>query len=187
ERASVPPACSGVSDALGFLHWLPRNENVELRVEIVDRLPEGLRPDAVGCYAIGSRRLLVLERDRFLQRGTWFGVPVTERLWRSVVAHEVAHALVGCHLQGRSLPGAAHEYVAYVTMFATLDDATRESALAAMPGSGFAHDAEINDFRYALDPMSFGVEAYRHWLRQPDGIGFLRSLIRGSIAPEMPP
>jgi hypothetical protein len=187
QRSTVPPACAGVADALGFLHWLPRDGDVELRVEIVDHLPDGLRPDAVGCYAIGSRRLMVIERDLFLQRGTWFGVPVSKRLWRSVVAHEVAHALVGCHLQGRALPGAAHEYLAYVTMFATLDEATREAALAAMPGAGLAHDAEINDFRYAFDPMRFGVDAYRHWLRQADGVGFLRSLLRGSIAPELPP
>jgi hypothetical protein len=72
-------------------------------------------------------------------------------------------------------------------MLATLDPATRKAALAALPGSGFAHDAEINDYQYAFDPMRFGVEACRQWLRQPDGAGFLRSLIRGSIVPEIPP
>jgi hypothetical protein len=112
ERASVPVACAGIADALGFLDWLPREAGAPLRLEVVDHLPDGLRPDAVGCYAIGSRRLMVLELNRFLQRGTWFGIPVSERLWRSVMAHEVAHALVGCHLQGRTLPGAAHAYVA---------------------------------------------------------------------------
>jgi hypothetical protein len=187
EAGSAVAACAGVRDALDFLHWLPRDPDVMLRIEIVPHLPDGLRPDAVGCYAIGSRRLMVLERRLFLQRGTWFEVPVSPRLWRSVIAHEVAHALVGCHLQGRPLAGAAHEYVAYVTMFATLDEATRAAALSAMPGDGFRHEAEINDFRYALDPMRFGADAYRHWLRQPDGVDFLRSLVRGSIAPEMPP
>lgn len=187
EVDSAWVACAGARDALGFLHWLPRDPDVVLRIELVPHLPEGLRPDAVGCYAVGSRRLMVLERRLFLQRGTWFDVPVSPRLWRSVVAHEVAHALVGCHLRGSPLAGAAHEYVAYVTMLATLDDATRAAALAAMPGPGLTHDAEINDFRYAFDPMRFGLDAYRHWLRQPDGEAFLRSLIRGSIAPEMPP
>lgn len=184
---TIATACQGARDAMAFLHWLPREPDEGLRIELVDAMPEGLRPDAVGCYATKSRRLMVLEQHLFLQRGTWFGVPVTPRLWRAVVAHEVAHALVGCHLQGRALAGAAHEYVAYVTMFATLDESTRRAALAALPGAGFSHDAEINDFRYAFDPMLFGVESYRHWLRQPDGVAFLRSVIRGSIVPEMPP
>ncbi len=187
QPETVAAACAGAADALQFLHWLPRDPDETLRIELVDAMPAGLRPDAVGCYATQSRRLMVLEQRLFLQRGSWFGVPVSPRLWRAVVAHEVAHALVGCHLRGRALAGAAHEYVAYVAMFATLDEATRSAALAAMPGTGFTHDAEINDFRYAFDPMLFGVESYRHWLRQPDGVAFLRSVIRGSIVPEMPP
>jgi hypothetical protein len=150
-------------------------------------MPPGLRPDAVGCYAVRSRRLMVLEQPLFLQRGRWFGVPVSPRLWRAVVAHEVAHALVGCHLQGRPLPSAAHEYVAYVTMFATLDEATRQAALAAMLGSGFDHLAEINDVTYSFDPMRFGVNAYRHWLRQPDREGFLREVLIGAIVPDLLP
>lgn len=187
DPLSVAGACAGAADAFGFLSWLERDPNEVIRIELVAKLPSELRPDAVGCYARGSRRLMVLEPALFMQRGTWFAIPVSLRLWRSVVAHEVAHALVGCHLHERALAGAAHEYVAYVTMFATLDDATRGAALAAMPGEGFSHDAEINDFRYAFDPMRFGVDAYRHWLRQPDGRAFLRSVILGSIVPEMPP
>ncbi len=180
-------ACAGARDAVGFLHWLPRPPGEGVRVELVQALPEGLRPDAVGCYAMRSRRLMVLEQALFLDRGQWFGIPVSPRLWRAVVAHEVAHALVGCHLQGRPLPSAAHEYAAYVTMFATLDDATRQAALAAMPGRGFDHPAEINDVRYAFDPMLFGVESYRHWLRLPEGDRerFLREVLIGAIVPDL--
>jgi hypothetical protein len=178
-------ACAGARDAFAFLHWLPRPGGDSVRIELVSALPAGLRPDAVGCYALGSRRLLVLEQPLFMQRGRWFGVPVSPRLWRAVVTHEVAHALVGCHLQGQPLPSAAHEYVAYVTMFATMDAATRDAALAAMPGPGFEHPAEINDVRYAFDPMLFGVESYRHWMRQPDGERFLLEVIRGSIVPDL--
>jgi hypothetical protein len=185
SKDGVALACDGARDALTFLDWLPRPAAPVMLVELVDRLPAGLRDDAVGCYATQSRRLMVLELPLFMARGRWFGVPVSSRLYRAVVAHEVAHALVGCHLQGRPLPNAAHEYVAYVVLFATLDEATRSAALAAMPGPGFEHDAEINDFQYAFDPMSFGVQSYRHWLRQPDGVGFLRDVVRGAIVPDL--
>ncbi len=185
QPETAAAACDGARDAFGFLHWLPRPPGEAVLIELVPALPEGLRPDAVGCYAVRSRRLMVLEQGLFMQRGRWFGVPVSARLWRAVVAHEVAHALVGCHLQGKPLPSAAHEYAAYVTMFATLDDATRRAALAAMPGRGFDHPAEINDVRYSFDPMLFGVESYRHWLRQPDRERFLVEVLRGSIVPDL--
>jgi hypothetical protein len=187
QPETAAAACAGARDAVGFLHWLPRPAGETVLIELVQALPEGLRPDAVGCYAVRSRRLMVLEQALFLERGLWFGIPVSPRLWRAVVAHEVAHALVGCHLQGRPLPSAAHEYAAYVTMFATLDDATRQAALAAMPGLGFDHPAEINDVRYAFDPMKFGVESYRHWLRQPEAERerFMREVLIGAIVPDL--
>lgn len=50
---------------------------------------------------------------------------------------------------------------------------------------GFRFDAEINDMRYALDPMSFGLESYRHWRRQPDGMAFLRRVIDGQVVPDL--
>ena len=148
-------------------------------------MPADLRRDAVGCYAPRTHRLLVLELSGFLARERWFGIPASQQLYRSVVAHEVAHALVGCHLDGRRLVNAAHEYVAYVVMFATMEPATLSAVLAAMPGHGFTYDTEINDMRYTLDPMTFGLDAYRHWLRQADGMGFLRRVVDGQVVPDL--
>lgn len=178
-------ACAGARDAVKFLEKLVIPFTSPVLIELVARLPADLRKDAVGCYALKSRRLMVLEFPDFMARNTWFGVPVGSSLYRSVVAHEVAHALVGCHLEQRTLPSAGHEYVAYVTMFATMSPQVREAALRATPGEGFRFDAEINNLRYALDPMVFGADAYRHWLRQPAPMDFLRQVIRGQIVPNL--
>lgn len=185
SAADAATACEGARDALGFL--LPvglQPPDRTIVVEIVEALPEGLRKEAVGCYAVGSRRVMVITPEPFLQRGTWFGVAVSRTLWRSVITHEVAHALVGCNVGARTISGAAHEYVAYVTMFATMDAATREKALAHLPGEGFDHPMQINGMIYAFDPMLFGAESYRHWLRQPDGAAFLRRVVDGSAIQE---
>jgi hypothetical protein len=84
----------------------------------------------------------------------------------------------------RRLPSAAHEHVADVTMFATMDAATREQVLAAMPAQGFDTVSKFNDITYAFDPMAFGVEAYRHWRDQRDGPGHLRRIVAGELIPE---
>lgn len=185
HTAAVALSCDGARDAIGFLAPLRLGGARPVLIELVNRMPADLRRDAVGCYAPRTHRLMVLELPGFLARERWFGIPASPTLYRSVVAHEVAHALVGCHLAGRQLVNAAHEYVAYVAMFATMEPATLRAVLAAMPGEGFRFDGEINDMRYTFDPMSFGIESCRHWLRQPDGPGFLRQVIDGEVVPEM--
>lgn len=178
-------ACDGVNDACRFLAPLGLTQPPRVPEQVVDELPIDLRADAAGCYMSRTRTVHVLTLPRFLGRGKWFNVPTSPALYRALVAHEVAHAIVGCHLGERTLPSAAQEYVAYVSMFATMDADTRAGVLSAMPLDELDHDAEINDMRHAFDPMRFGVEAYRHWLRQRDGMAFLDEVIRGRIAPEL--
>jgi hypothetical protein len=182
---AVEPACAGAADAFRFVEALQLEGMRPVLIELVPQMPADLRRDAVGAYAPRTHRLLVLELPRFLERRNWFWVPTSVALFRSVVTHEVIHALVGSHLRGRALVNAAHEYVAYVAMFATMDSGTLRAVLAAKPGQGFVYDSEINDMRYTLDPMTFGLESYRHWVNQPDGVQFLRDVINGSVVPEL--
>lgn len=186
DLPSLALACQGARAAFDFFAPLALETPPTVPVDLVEHLPPDLRADAVGCYSNQTRRVHVLTLPRFMARGSWFKIPVSTALYQAVVTHEVAHAIVGCHLGGRVLPTAAHEYVAYVVMFATLDPATRDLALAATPGAGLEHEADINDFRYAFDPMRFGVEAYRHWTQQTDRNGFLTDVIRGRVALDMP-
>lgn len=185
EAADAALTCAGAAAAFAFMAPLGLTLPPQVRVELVSQLPPDLRADAVGCYAMHSRRTYVLSRERFFARRQWFSLPTSDALYQSIVAHEVAHAVVGCHIGERPLPTAAHEYVAYVVMFATMDPPTRQAALQVNPGQGYDHDAQINDLQYAFDPMRFGVEAYRHWLRQRDGADFLRRVLAGQVVSEL--
>jgi len=185
---AVALACDGAREAAHFLDGLNLfAPQTPILIELVRRLPPDVRRDAVGVYAMRSQRLLVLELPVFLARRTWMGVATSRTLYRSVVAHEVAHALVAAHLGARALASAGHEYLAYVTMLASMDAVLRDRVLSALPNDDLQHDAEINDLRYALNPARFGVESYRHWLRQLEGMGFLRRVIEGHVVPELPP
>lgn len=180
-------ACSGAADAVEFLLLAGLYLPPVIRVDLVDALPSYLAPSGVGCYEVTTQRVVMLRLERFLLLSSWFGVPIRSELFRSAVAHEVAHALVGCHLGDRRLPLAAHEYLAYVTMFATMHVATRDEILAVNPGGGFERAGHINDLVYAIAPELFGVECYRHWVQQPDGAGFLRRVLAGEIVSDLPP
>ncbi len=71
-------------------------------------------------------------------------------------------------------------------MLATMEEGTRDRVLEANPGMGFDHPAQINDLRYVLGPEQFGVESYRHWLKQFDPPGFLRRLLAGVVVMDSP-
>jgi hypothetical protein len=71
----------------------------------------------------------------------------------------------------------ANEYIAFVTMFATLDPAHLELLLAAHPGIEFDSERELSFLAYALGPLRFGVMAYRHFLQQPDRVAFFRAVL----------
>lgn len=61
-------------------------------------------------------------------------VPIDRRLYRSLAAHEVGHALGSCNFAIPNPSIQAKEYVAYITMFATMDAALRARILKASPG-----------------------------------------------------
>jgi hypothetical protein len=178
--------CEGVRDAFGFLAPLGLALPQHLAVEAVDAMPPGLGRGVVGCFERASGRVVILDYEAFEQSGRWLGVEPDLAAYRSVVAHEVTHAVLHCHLpDDDALPRVAHEYVAYVAMFATMDAALRELVLLSYPGEGFDDVSQVNLLSYVFDPVAFGVEAYRHWRRQPDGLGFLRAVIDGKIIREM--
>lgn len=184
DPVDVPAVCDGAWRAIGFLAAAGLQPPEGARIELVERMPEGLRDNSAGCYIRGARRILLLRYAAFAQRGHWFGLAVDRDLYRSAAAHEMAHAVVGCHAD-LYLPGPAHEYVAYVTMFATMDPAVRERVLARFPGTGFDSVMQINPTVYFLDPLQFGAEAWRHYLRQPDRAAWLREVVAGRAVPEM--
>ena len=179
-------ACAGTADAVQFLEPSGLVLPLRIRIELVTELPPGLAPSAAGYYDVAGQRVLVPHFDHFLQNRTWFGVPATAELYQSVVAHESAHAIAACHIGDRKLPLAAHEYVAYVTMLATMEEGSRDRVLDANPGTGFDHPVQINNLRYVLEPEQFGVESYRHWLALPDSPGFLRRLLAGEVVMDPP-
>ena len=179
-------ACDGARAAFAFFAPLDLSAAPALTLELSAALPTGAPDDAVACYVIPSRRIIVLRYEPFSWHRSWFGLPADRRLYRAVVAHEVAHAIAGCHAGEARLSFAAQEYIAYVAMIATMPDAHRRELLALHPGTGFDDLLQINEFVYAFNPMHFAVESYRHWMRQPDPHAFLRRVLDGGEIQDLP-
>ncbi len=170
--ADAVTVCEGAARAIAFLRRAGLQPPASTTFEVVDALPPDLDGHALGCYLRGSRR--------------WFRVPADREMYRGVAAHEMAHAVVGCQPGGREASVAAHEYVAYVTLLATLEPATRRRVLDRFAGRGFDTVLQINDIVHAVDPQQFGVDAWRHYQRRADRAGWLRDVVAGGILPILP-
>jgi len=179
--------CRGAEDALRFFEQLNLEPSNPLAVEIVPDLPNVVGRTAVGCYLQEDERILVLTFSAFEKRKDWFGVPVDRSMYRSLVTHEVAHAIADCNFAIPDPTIQAQEYVAYIAMFAMMSPDLRGRILDENPGTGFDSVLAINALVYMFDPMRFGIEAYRHYLKKEYGNGFLRNVLSGKALNDSEP
>ncbi|MGB5198573.1 MAG: DUF6639 family protein, partial [Sedimenticolaceae bacterium] len=179
SRIDYAEICAGAEDGIAFFGRLPLEPIDSVLVEIVQVLPEEAGDTAVGCYLEDDQRILVLDFAKFAKQKTWFNVPIDQSMYRSLVTHEVAHAVAACNMAMPESPIQAKEYLAYVAMFAMMDQRLRGQILDANPCKAFDRESKINATIYLCDPMRFAVRAYRHYLGKKNGDEFLLKIMSG--------
>jgi hypothetical protein len=172
--------CNSAEDALAFFDRLDLKMTHPLVIEIAPNLPDWISETAVGCYQEKEQKVFVLTFPAFEKRGDWFGIPVNRSMYASLVTHEVAHAVAACNFAISEPTIHAEEYAAYVAMFVMMNPVLRARVLAEYAEADFESELEMNEITYALDPMRFGVAAYRHYLEKANGDAFLRKVLSGS-------
>lgn len=180
-------ACSGAKAAMAFFAAQGLQPTESLLLEITPEMPTECGPTAVGCYLEQRKRVSMLSYTEFLTRKTWFNLPVDRDLYRSLAVHETAHAVAASHFAIPRPTIQATEYVAYVPMFATMDASLRARVLHALPGNGFASEDRITGIFYLFEPMRFGAESYRHYMKPENGPRFLQSVLAGRVLTEQAP
>ena len=92
------------------------------------------------------------------------GLPWSAAIGRSILQHEIAHAVVAKLLGERydKLPRAWHEALAYAVQIDLMPPELRANVLANYPAAqAFDMTTKINDFTYGFDPDAFAVRVYR--------------------------
>ena len=175
--------CEGASAAIRFLEEIGVKRDLLVEINIVDRLPPGFR-NAFGCYD-RSRDGVFLLGPKSCMEGSGlpepFRVANDAMIYRSYVAHEVAHAITAENFTFEHPSAAAHEYIAGVVQMSVLDPEKRAEILGKFSGDGYDSQMEINLLHYQIDPARFAVEAYRHYSKIEDGPQFVRDLLDGKV------
>jgi hypothetical protein len=173
-------ACQGVVDAVTFLASLGLDTNAPVEVHVVDRLPHvppGHR--AFGGHAKSERRIYMLTFAECAAIAPASAFPVDLAVYRSLVAHEVAHHVASMNFRVERPTRVAHEYIAYVTMFSTMPADARERILGLYAGEGLVSEREIGLTMYMVDPHRFGAKAYRHFTQPGGGAPFIERILSG--------
>src|SRR5512139_795056 len=177
-------ACNGAQAAIAFFGAYRLHATEPLVLDVTPVMPAEAGSTAVGCYLEQQKRVFMLPYAEFSKQKTWFDLPIDRHLYRSLAAHEVAHAVAARNFTIPRPTIQAKEYVAYVATFATMDIPLRERVLRALPGDGFASEDKITAIFYMFEPMRFGAESYRHYMRPENGPAFLQSVLAGRALKE---
>lgn len=173
--------CQGAKDAIGFFHAEKLKTDTLIEIHVQDTLPSEAGPSAAGCFLQRDGKILMRPYAAFRKNKTWFDVPIDRRLYRSLATHEVAHALGTCNFSIPNPSIQAKEYVAYVTMFSTMDRTLRARILKAAPAAGFENADRLTALLYMFDPMRFGIESYRHHAGSGNGRAYLQEVFSGKV------
>ena len=188
DPADREAGCRGAGAAAAFLAASGLDTQVPVRITFVESLPPsaGALP-AVGCYVRSEDRVYVLSFAGCERTKLEHDVIIDRPVHVGLVAHEVAHAIVRADPRGGTLGLVAHEYIAYVAMYEAMPPGRRGQVLAQIQGDGFESELHINSFFYAVDPVRFGAEAYRHYLKPGVGRSFLASVLNGQVVLDVEP
>ena len=176
--------CEGASDAVRFLGGIGLDVGSEIQIQVVEQLPGVVGLNAAGCYVrsehcVYAPESTVYNRQNAGRRGAVSLIP-----YRSLTAHEMAHAIAENNFAVSRPTVQAHEYIASVTMFSTMPTAARAQLLSELPGDGFDAEEQISATLYLLAPHWFAAQSYRHYNRPENGPAFLRQVLAGHALSE---
>ncbi len=153
-----------------------------LRVHLVDqiRTEENLR--CFGRFHPDERKIEVLglgpmqETRHACPR---YAAISLQAAFRSVVAHELAHALVDQRRPTVPLQRTAQEYIAYVSEISVMPPVVRRAFVGAAPAAGISSLDYFSELFLAIDPAGFAVRAWRHFRASKDRHRMLADILSG--------
>lgn len=181
--------CEAGASAAKFLISIGIRLPKRVTVQVEDALPayHGVRTYGTFDAQNDHVRVLSLAGSRSISgQQRPFDLEMDERLYMSILVHELTHALVDEAFKPGCTSLRAHEYIAYVAQLATMSPDLRAEALERYPLDPF-DDPEISDLYYAFDPHAFGVKAWLHFNRSGKGADFVHRVLNCALQPGQRP
>lgn len=172
--------CAAAADAVAFLANLGLTQRSVIVIEMADHALIHYGSPSFGSFDQRSGRisLMSIGSIRSLDSAAVIlGQRFDPQHYRSVVAHEIAHALFHQNAPDAELSNAAQEYLAYVTQLAALPDESRVQLIKSAGVEGWQSGDAISEVYMALAPEKFAVKSYLHFTAMSDPSVFVKTLL----------
>ncbi|GGB79434.1 hypothetical protein GCM10011352_01360 [Marinobacterium zhoushanense] len=172
--------CQGAASALAFLADYGVTPTRIIDIDLVDSVSEHYGNEALGSYDMSQGRIKLMPMRSMVETGalsTLYGQHFDHVHYRSVVAHEVAHALFHQNSPNARLSNSAQEYLAYVTQLAVLPALRRQQIIEHAGVSAWESGDSISEIYMAMAPEQFAVKSYLHFTGMADPAKFVHVLL----------
>lgn len=180
ERSLV---CSAAESALQLLGRCDISPRRPFRAQITNEIRHPFGDAVFGYFDSKHERVVIRPLETFwsLAQGTPFGELPPHDLYKSIIVHEIVHAVMHQSMNRPATNEAAYEYPAYALQIESLPPDVRSTFLRSLGDRGNGGGFLFNDFILQADPFLFAARAYAHFKASPDGCARLRSLLEGDV------
>lgn len=174
-------ACKTVSEVVALADKIGLKQELNITIAFVDALNINASGKALATFKPETMTIQVLtlemDRQQFAQDEI-LNRKIDLELYKSILVHELAHAILWVNKGNQSIARELHEYFAYIIQFTLLPESYRNAIVTASDVRGFSSRDEITIEYYLLNPTRFAVNSYLHFLKNNEGWAYLKMMLK---------
>lgn len=177
-------ACSAATDAIRLLGRCGIVPQGTLLVHIVNEVRHPFSGVILGMFDPKQGKALVTEELNIpsLVRGTPHAQLPQRDFYKSLIVHEVIHAVMHQNLKRPASSYSAYEYPAYALQIESLTQQIRDTFLQSIDQPSSEAGYLFNDAVLFSNPYYFAARAYRHFKASANGCTNLVALLEGEVS-----
>jgi hypothetical protein len=157
-------ACAAAGELLARLARCGIGLQRPLQIRVGADIPHAPGRAVVGLFDRANQRLYVRELESIpaLVGGTPFAEIPPPELFKSMIIHEIAHAVLHQNAGPDAVGAVGHEYLAYALQIESLPAGARERFLQAVGKRQSVKEFVFNDVLLDMNPCLFAAYAFEH-------------------------
>ena len=184
KPSMAPEICTAATHAINQLKACGVELKRPLSIKIAEDAGRDGGAGAYGCYQKGTERIQLLPFEQCAERlrrdKERSGLDAAD-YFRSVVVHEVVHAVLAQQTQFGELSTIVHEYLAYALQIDSMQPESREAMLRPVRLPKGTAPQPPHEILLFMSPATFGAQAYFHFKSQPSTCTALDDMLTGRL------
>lgn len=175
--------CRGAGEAIARLGRCGILQQRAIEVEVADTVRNPFGTPIFGRFDLASEVVFVAKLGKLesLIGDLPYGRLSRTEFYRSLVVHEVVHALMHQNYRRQPTSRAAYEYPAYAIQLESIVNTLGGGILLAAGAAEGGSRVLFNDVVLGFDPFFFATRAYEHFSSSVDGCAILQRLLAGEV------